>query len=85
MYGSDVMLGRCAGRSQVLAGTMPRGQTGQQKVQLYYEDDLLSKSRYIIYVHAWKWTHMILGPPLLITPFMSRGGLFWVRVLSQQS
>ena len=33
-----------AGRAQVLACTMPRARTGQQKAQLYYEDDKLYPS-----------------------------------------
>ena len=45
MYGGGGMPGRQAGS---VVGTMQRAKTGQQKVQLYYEDDPLCLSTVVI-------------------------------------
>ena len=50
VYGGGVMPGRAGGQGQVLASTMPRIQTGQQKVQQYCGDDPLCPSKYINYL-----------------------------------
>ena len=54
MYGGGGMAGRQAGSVVGKYSTMQRAKTGQQKVQLYYEDDPLCLSTvvtsYIIYL-----------------------------------
>ena len=44
------------GPGQVLASTMPGAQNRAAQVQLYYEDDPLCLSRYIIYLWEWQTT-----------------------------